>query len=303
MGANLQQTGGGSGGGTLAGDVTGPASSNTVVKVNGASVPVSATILNSNASAQLVDATPTTMFQNVALSGAKPIAEYASFTSPGAGSNNDIYTVPAGKRAIVWAMTISNHAAATASTFRPMIKINGAYYPLAAATGSIVAAAGNTVGVLFPYIAEAGETFAITQTTNTTFDVIAHIIQFDATSAMFSAKLVSPTSGDHTLYTPAAGKNGVSNICLPGFPGNVFSSLGGVQTSGSTVTVNYNYLRGAAAASTSNRILAATNFPSTTNTNVSIGCIAIDNGDSLSLNFSANTSPGLFWLNVLEFNL
>ncbi len=48
--------GSGGSGGTLAGDVSGPATSNTVQKVNGASVPASATVVGTNSSSQVISA-------------------------------------------------------------------------------------------------------------------------------------------------------------------------------------------------------------------------------------------------------
>jgi len=67
--------------------------------------------------------------------------------------------------------------------------------------------------------------------------------------------------------------------------------------------VNFNYLRGAASASTSNRVAATINLAASGPSIVGAPVLlAVANGDTLSVNLAAaDAAPGMIWCNVLEF--
>lgn len=236
------------------------------------------------------------------LPNVKLVTSYTAFTTPANGSQNDIYTVPAGKRAILFSYGISNAAGGAASTFQPTVKISGTYYKLFQLTASLGTGAGIGTNPTMIYIAEAGEIFSLVQTTSTTFFVVATIIEFDNTAAIKTVKVTSPASGDNTLYTPSGSKTGM--IVANGPIGFLISAnIGPVMYNNTvgTLAIVLNYLRGAAAASTSNRITGSVNVGAGTLNVLLAGLITISNGDTLSINVGGANATGLAWVNVMEF--
>lgn len=238
------------------------------------------------------------------LPNAKIVDSYKAFALPGAASQNDIYTVPAGKRALLCSFSVSNASGATASTFQPTVKIGGTYFKLNGVTASIAAGAGTGVNAIEPYIAEAGETYSILQTTNTTFFIVAQIIEFDATSSLKTVKVTGPASGDNLIYTAPAGKSAwlVGHTFLGA--GYALQAVIGVAMMNATgaLTGFLNYLRGAAAASTSNRICGSTTFAAGVVTiTIGVNFVSVASGDSLSLNLSGANASGMAWVNLIEF--
>lgn len=241
------------------------------------------------------------------LPNARVVSSYTAFTTPANGAQCDIYTVPSGKKAVLFGMHVSNATGGAASTFQPTVKISGVYQKLSAAAGTITStAAGAGQGGFLPggvFIAEVGEIFSIVQATSTTFFVVATILEFDDSSPLRSIRLIAPASGDNNFYTPSGSKNGLvtGNTLLANgntAPTAAFMFNGTVGA----ITVKWNYRRGAAAAGTSNLITGSASVSAGVTAQAgSLNCITVANGDTLSANLSAANASGWLWLNVLEF--
>jgi len=104
---------------------------------------------------------------------------------------------------------VSVAATFAASTFVPQLNVSSTYYDLGGASASVAAGTGLSVTLTVPYIAEAGETISIKQTTSTVWFAVLQAIEFDNTSPLRSVKVLGPSSGDNALYTPSGSKNGV----------------------------------------------------------------------------------------------
>ncbi|HRH54653.1 MAG TPA: hypothetical protein PLN38_15095 [Chitinophagales bacterium] len=175
-----------------------------------------------------------------------------------ASGNNDLYTVPAGKRALISAGTnIYNNTGGAINCYR-QIKVSGSYYRISATT-SATANALTLVNSSIPIILEAGESIVINAAST---GCTAHqlIIEFDNTSTYKSPKILSLANGDNTLYqvpanymaflpTPntGAGVQLTPSLC-------VFNSSGGLRTyvlynvkSGQAVSNTYKFAGGTAA--------------------------------------------------------
>lgn len=230
-------------------------------------------------------------------------SSYTAFTTPANGTQCDIYTVPAGKRALLLGVVISNAAAGATSTFQPTVKISGVYQKLMV---SFSVAAGVGTGATFTggvFIAEAGDVFSLLQATSTTFFVVATILEFDNTAPIKTVRLVSPISGDQDFYTPAGGKNGliIGNTLLSSGNANLFSAYMYNNTI-AAISTKWNYRRGAAGASTSNFVSGSASVSAGVAAQAaSLQFITVANGDTLSVNLTATNPGGMIFLNVLEF--
>lgn len=241
------------------------------------------------------------------LPNAKIIDAYKQFANPIAGSINDVYTVPTGRRALLCSAVIANATSGSASTFAIRIKIGATYFRISNVSGTVSPGTGGPAYTTAPpmYIAEAGETFAIEQTSQSlSWFVVGTILEFDNTAPLRTSKVAGVTiSVDSVLYTPAAGKRGMLVASLGMFNGVAAGLYSCLPTGGTGTGYSINYLRGAVAASTSNRIAVGT---VTLNANqlvnsVLLAGLCIANGDSIALGaVSATSSTALIWTNVIE---
>jgi hypothetical protein len=116
--------------------------------------------------------------------------------------NNDLFTVPLGKRAALSACLYNQSGGSL--TYTPQLKINGVYV----LTGPVVPVSNNASVSILPFnstlIAEAGETISLN--CSGIMGLFAGIVLFDVTDGILSPKLTTLQTGDNTLYTCPAGK-------------------------------------------------------------------------------------------------
>lgn len=127
-----------------------------------------------------------------------PNAKFINGFVGNAGTGDiDLYTVPAGRRAIVYML----EAFGDSFNYFAEIKISGTYFQLGFVGGVSFAASSVTVPL---YAAEAGETFAANIDTSGG-NVWLRGIEFDA-AVLKTSKLITLSIGDNTLYTaPSSG--------------------------------------------------------------------------------------------------
>jgi hypothetical protein len=244
------------------------------------------------------------------LPNVKVLPAYTSQTGLTGGTTVDVYTVPAGRRAFCLGSSISNEASATAaSTFSTKVKVSGAYYQLwiSSSVGAGAGITAPTSGIIPTYVAEAGESFSITQTTTgAVWTATVTVVEFDNTAALKTVKVINPVLGDNLLYTPSGTKNAIT-VTLGSVIGN--PALNGQQSgffyssSAGAPTTNLNYLRGAAPASTSNRIATASSISAGSAVTAMFPFsfyVSIANGDSISVNLSVGIT-GFIAITVAEF--
>jgi hypothetical protein len=135
----------------------------------------------------------------VGLKGAK----YKSVRGSNLGATTtDLYTVPAGKRAVI-SVSMHHNTNAAACTIQQMLKAASVYYPLGGQVS--VAAGGINSNGSFLYVFEAGESWAIT-TSVSGLNLWGRIVEFDNDAPLKSGRVLTLLNGDNLLYTAPAGK-------------------------------------------------------------------------------------------------
>lgn len=118
--------------------------------------------------------------------------------------DNDLYTVPAGKRVFVLLNTFYN-TTANPRIARTEVKIGGTYYAISQATTVNANVAAAATVPLQP-ILEAGDILAINTDGGAALNTEFRLLQFDNTFGLKTARLLSLASGNNTVYTVPAGK-------------------------------------------------------------------------------------------------
>ena len=219
-----------------------------------------------------------------------------TFSSTG---NNDIYTCPANKRAIITEMTAFNGHATNSSSMVAMLKIGGVYYPATPST-SILAQSTGTRSVT--YVLEASETIAINMTQQP-FNTVVSIMEFDNTSNLKSAKLTTAgtlTSGDNTVYTVPNGKSAlVLNNTLTMCSGTQGTFTAG-NNSGGNVTYKWNVVPSGGSVGTTNQMSASTTISTGAGSSQTLTSFSMGAGDFISVNLSSGTADQIAFVTVVE---
>lgn len=250
----------------------------------------------------------------ISLPNVKFISATQRFAAPGIGANNIVYTCPSNRRAILMFVGLYNDTGAS-STFQ--LKLNslggGTFYPLAAVSASIAQAGSTSLNAGAGLIMEATDVVVVTNATNTSFNVIAQIVEFDNTANLKSVRIISDGSttagnsgkivnADAIMYQVPVGKNAFL-ISTPSPLGglNGSSALQFLNASGGNRTVHLNVFANGGTAGATNQITAATTGTSATNTGFLIS-FTMASQECLSINSNANTAGQLAFVNVLEIS-
>lgn len=124
-----------------------------------------------------------------------------------ASGNQDVYTVPAGRRAIVLTSSLYNGSVST-STLVQKWKISGTYYNtnFSAISLATVTYLGDTSDGGF--IMEAGESISWNGT-QSSLNAWVQLIEIDNTAPIKTVKTIGSLNGDQTVYTCPVGKKAV----------------------------------------------------------------------------------------------
>jgi hypothetical protein len=220
--------------------------------------------------------------------------------------SNDLYTVPAGRKAFVQDYWVTNSTGGTIAHY-PQLKISGTYYTLGRSQNEAAAGIGHNYGMngtnSIPIILNAGETYAVNADT-IGLTVWVSIVEFDSTSSLYRTELTSWVNGNNTLFTMPAN----SNVCfgVPAFnasnnPTNATTGLAYFNASGSTVTLSGVWIVPTAGSpSTANQIGGSNSV-----TNGSIFCKFfpgnLTSGDTIVLNSNSSTTGQFAWINYTKF--
>lgn len=131
-----------------------------------------------------------------------PLGIYSTTTS----GDFDLYTVPAGRRCLVYSLQMSMTAFANNANVTAEIKSGGVYYNMGAPQ-SIVSGSTALFAILYnAIILEAGESLSVNVSAANTFTYALGAIEFDNTSAFKGVRSLNMASGDNLLYTVPVGK-------------------------------------------------------------------------------------------------
>jgi hypothetical protein len=218
--------------------------------------------------------------------------------------NNDLYTVPANRCALITDVICTNPTAG-AITYYPQIKIGGNYFPLGESKTESAGGIGHNYGMYSinfssPIVLNAGESFSINAITTAGGSFWTNIVEYDATSKLQRAFISAWSTGNNTLITVPANK------------GLVIGSIGFAAVNNPTVEIHgINYVNLSGGTRTLNGIYAVPNAGAPSTQNQIAGSNSIINGngfckyfhgglnpgDSIVLNIDAGTATQFAWLN------
>lgn len=211
--------------------------------------------------------------------------------------DNDLYTVPSGKRALFLSAASYNTSAGNITLYYT-VKVGGTYYRLVA-NSTITTASGTAISQI-GYIAEAGETIAVNSATNNGLNVFLTIVEFDNTCPVFSQKLLALANGDNTLYTVPASKKAVFlDINLIALTTNNSGSFFYVNSSGGARTIQWSVVESGQSLGSGYLISASTNVNDASRANLG-GRPSLKAGDFVNINTNAATATQIAWVSVME---
>lgn len=212
--------------------------------------------------------------------------------------DNDIYTVPANRRAIISGGVISNFTGGGGSVAAfAEIKHNGVYYR---ASGTANAADQNIAFPAAPIpglLLEAGDTFAVNAATTSGGYATFEIIEFSASSALKSSNTYGLSNGNNTVYTCPPGKTAKPFTFGAAYTtrSSLYVSTGAVGAGASIISV--------VKSGGTPVVRVGSGSPSAPNTIVSnlFYCGTVASGDSFVLNVTTGDSAQAAFLSVIEF--
>lgn len=223
--------------------------------------------------------------------------KYVRAFVPNAGSGNvDVYTAPAGKRAMINAHGAYNTTGSSIS-FYPAIKVSGTYYKLRTALGCL-ANSPNQVATAVCFILEPGETFAI-NTTGTGLNLHARVVEYDNTVPLYMAKKLSSwSSGDNTIYTVPANTMAVLVDGVGAVQQNT-TSLNYYNSSGGSVTIAWYSVASGQSVGSTYQVGSSTSIANDAVSNVVVSH-TLSAGDFISLNVNSASNTQVAWVVVAE---
>lgn len=122
--------------------------------------------------------------------------------------DNDLYTVPTGRRAIIGQCVLRNDTAGNITVFTE-IKHSGTYYRN---SSNVTVSSGGNNGapvMVASTILDAGDILAANAITTAGAYIAFTIIEFDSTSSLKSGNVFGLSTGDNTIYTCPTGKTAI----------------------------------------------------------------------------------------------
>lgn len=214
-----------------------------------------------------------------------------------ASGDTDVYTVPAGKKALVVDLTYTNPTGSGVTIVCFVeYKSSGVYtiYDQISAAGAVAGTIG-TLALLAPMLLVAGESFSI-NTNNVGLSVWPTILEFDAAAAIAVSRFTAFASGNNTAFTaPANGTQFMGNVEGVGAGSPLKGTLWYFNTSGTSRTLTYNLVPLSGSPANANQILAG--FSASNN------AILVKNyyggfktGDFWNINTDSNASGQIAWV-------
>jgi hypothetical protein len=220
----------------------------------------------------------------------------AAYAISSASGNVDLYTVPAGRNALVLETMFTNPIGnASAVTCVAQFKdTSGVYHTFDFIANNVAAGAVGHANSMAPFLLHAGEKFAVNNSA-AGLSVWAYIVEFDNSAPIFDSRLLSLSAGANTVFTVPAGKT----VSLIGFP----SALQLIQTSliwywnnsGTARTVAVNIVPNAGAPANANAIFNAGSIGNLSMLQAEF-MGTLNPGDFISINTDASTATQTAWV-------
>lgn len=213
--------------------------------------------------------------------------------------DNDLYTVPVGKKLLVFSnYRIYNQGIGTLTTY-PEIKSGGNYYRINNNISVLVNGTSLQQPNSSPIILNAGESWALNVATNNGLNGFFSAIQFDASNLLSSSKILALVNGNNTIYTVPVGKtamilDGSTNLL------NYNGSTQVINTSGGAISYTYYIVPNGGSPDATNQATNAISISNNVNQGNNISS-SLNAGDSVVVN-SPSAAAGQ-WAYVTYFEI
>lgn len=206
-------------------------------------------------------------------------------------TTTDFYTVPTGKKAMMFSYTINNTSGSSTTVYMAA-KISSTYYRVdptgLTVTNTSYGTRYNTVGFVF----SAGESIALVSTQSTSIRSTVFYCEFDATVPIFSAiKYSSWTNGDNTLYTNSS----YNGLMCPSFTSNLSIQVINISNS-SGASVTYTTYNVPTSGSTSTLYKVDTTTVASGSSSNTGGILHVANGSSIIVNSTSSTDTQVYYI-------
>lgn len=219
----------------------------------------------------------------------------AVFSSNVAVGDTDLYTVPAGKKAIATALSVYNASGSTIVYFL-QIKVSSTYYRAGTNISLTTTSQTSNVGISLP-ILEAGESFSI-NTDVQGLNVWLKVVEYDDDVPIKSYRILSLANGDNTLMTVPALKTSFI-LAANRLAYTNGASIAYVNDSGGSRTITAYAVPSGGAAGTTNQVEVAGAVGDDTLQSINFNG-NLSSGDTLVVNTNSGTTVQSAWVNVVE---
>ena len=210
--------------------------------------------------------------------------------------NNDLYTVPSGKRLAIYGSNLYNTSIGNIVWYMTA-KISGTYYRLV--TNSTASTGAVSAGGAVTFILEAGEILSVNTATNNGANVNVRAVLFDDSIPIYSSRLLALAVGDNTVYTVPSGKSAILINALMGIDQGNSNSFFYVNSSGGARTIYWHVVPTGQAVGSGYQMTASASVNDATRSTLQ-GTVSLTDGDFVNINTDANTATQIAWVNVME---
>ncbi len=229
------------------------------------------------------------------ISGFGPLVRGAKFVNAFSGNTSgtvDIYTCPAGKKALITqVMGISSPI----MTGGLQLKISGNYYNFTPPNTIWGNVSTNSFGIVI----NPGEGLSFTVNSNPGGNLWARIMEMDISTPIYTARLLSLASGDNTIFTVGAGKTAIT---LDTLGGAYVNGSGGIYKnfSGASRSIKVYHVPNGGSSGTANQYFQNTAVANSSGVVVPSVPASMNSGDSIVINTDASTATQWVYMTYYE---
>lgn len=234
---------------------------------------------------------------NVATASYVPLVG-ANLVITGSG-HNDIYTVPAGKKALIGAniFRVYNPSAGNISWFAE-IKVSGTYYPISI-TSTLTTGTGASGGLgTAAIVLNAGESLSINCATTAGLNIRGDAAEFNVSETrLATARILGLVSGDQTLLTTPVGKT-ILPITTSAAGVAIVAAVIVTNNSGGALNYYLNQVPSGGTVGATNQLYPVTSIADKSTSGFTVGTMTA--GDFISINSSSSNAGQMAWITYYQ---
>ena len=210
-----------------------------------------------------------------------------------ASGDNTIYTVPAGRKALVLSTQIFNPTGGAINNIQ-YVNVGGTQMRI---RNGVALAANSTVQYAVGVVLNAGDYYII-NTGGAGLNCFTKIVEYDDMMTAYKTIFAANPAATATLYTVPAGK---SAIILNNQHNAIFTNgnVNMTNDSGGTRVYNWYQVSSGGSPGTSNQITAAISVANA-NENLALASGILNAGDYIAINIDTATTGHVVWFTILE---